>query len=200
MQVNSPKPVEERKRREQLYKLIVANSDIADALKVTRHFIQEVSTMQHELYLPLQEVIIISYARPFTDNKPFGALPAKWGKFQNSRFQSLHNQLLEARHQYVAHSDHAIRKVTLIPPGNKLNILDNKRVADTSWEITNQRFELEVFSEIEQLCLDLGSRLYSEIKTQIGQLYPSTDAPGKHFSLLPEREEKSVIVTPYSES
>jgi hypothetical protein len=59
----------------------------------------------NDLWIPLQDAVVIAYARPFTSNKPFGALPARWSKFDDLRNQSLHDEILRMRHEVVPHSD-----------------------------------------------------------------------------------------------
>jgi hypothetical protein len=40
-----------------------------------------------ELYAALSNAIVVSYARPVSDNEPLGALPKRWSKFDDPRHQ-----------------------------------------------------------------------------------------------------------------
>jgi hypothetical protein len=59
---------EEFKRR--LYQLAVARSDLTEAITTVRFMIDNIRGMNHELWIPLQDAMVVSYARPFTGNRP----------------------------------------------------------------------------------------------------------------------------------
>jgi hypothetical protein len=60
---------------------------------------------------------VVAYSRLFTQNEPFGPLKKEWGRFADPELQYLHDALVKLKNQTVAHSDYAIRKVLIIPPG-----------------------------------------------------------------------------------
>ena len=59
-------------KRKDLYRLIVALSDIGNAKRLSEFIVQN-NTMGNKLWEPLQDATIISYARPFTKNEPRSA-------------------------------------------------------------------------------------------------------------------------------
>ena len=103
-----------------LYKLVVARSDFIEALFTARYVIANVHDPRDELWFPLQDAIVVSYARPFTGNRPLGSPAPEWSVFGDPKLQSLHDDLIELRHKTIAHSDAAIRRVLIVPPGVKL--------------------------------------------------------------------------------
>ena len=86
-----------KNEKKNLYKLILARSDIASALFACRFFIKNVTDIKNELWLPLQEAIIVSYARPFSNNRPLCPLEKSWGLIPDARLQEIHDRALKAR-------------------------------------------------------------------------------------------------------
>jgi len=187
----------EHKRRE-LHKLIVADSDIVDTIYAVRLFIKEVDGITHPLFMPLQETIIISYARPFTDNEPFGTLSKKYCKFSSQRLADLHKKMIDTRNHYIAHSDSDVRRVTIIPPGTKnYGEYRSGRSKDIGFEITNKRFEIATFTDILELCQDVGSSIHKDVNKLLDELFPSSSNPGSPIELI-HFLDGDPIITPYS--
>lgn len=194
MYVSSIDPSDEHLRR-QLHRLLVAKSDIHDALRATEYFIAEVTTMQHPLFLSFQQMIVVSYSRPFTKTRSGGQISDKYARFPNMPgLQEMHRTLLDARDQHVAHSDAAIRTITIYPRGHKIEH-DNRRAADTSYVIANHTFPLETFPIIKELCRHVGGRLDSDARALLNKLCPPADTPGSAFELLPA-DDKQVFELP----
>src|SRR5207249_2371933 len=101
------------------------------------------------------DAIVISYARPFTANKPLGSLPAKWGRFDNSQFQEVHDTLLRLRNKFVAHSDPYERSVFIVPPFVPIAGAGTHFVK-VGTGVRTLGLPIEMFPVIEQTCLDLG--------------------------------------------
>ena len=159
------------KDRIELYKLAIARSDITEALYATRMFLRTVKNMQDEGFLSLQDGIVVSYARPFTKNLPYGALDKKWSNFaNNSRLQKTHDLLIEQRNKISAHSDQQFCRVEIIPSGVTIiqTLPKNETVA---LQISTKKFDLRFFPDIEKLCFYLGSRLNEEVESILDRLY-----------------------------
>lgn len=169
-------------RMPELYRLIVARSDILAAHTVASYAADEVSDIRHPLWIPLQEVSIVSYARPFTANRPYGPLPSEWGLFDNPREQTLHDDLIESRNRLVAHSDAGMRKVTVIPPGFEFT-RGRQAGALGGIGISATRYSPEHFSDIADLCLTLGRRLNTAIEGIREALFQDHKLPDYPFDL-----------------
>src|SRR5437016_3827723 len=74
-----------RDRKRELQKIILAHSDIYAAHQASVHFLKIVNVpiaqrdnpyagMDHPLYSPLLSAVIVSYAKPFTNNQGLGVL------------------------------------------------------------------------------------------------------------------------------
>lgn len=162
------KPTKYEKRG--LYKLILARNDITSALFACRFFIENVKDIKNELWLSLQEAIIISYARPFTENKPLGPIRKSWNKMPNPEMQKIHNMILEARDKQIAHSDLEQNKVFIIPKGVRL-APDYHVSSSTGVEVHSFKFPIPFFKEVEKLCLFLGRKIHYEIEDGLHKLY-----------------------------
>src|SRR6267154_1715337 len=96
-------PPARSQQKKTLHKFLVARSDIGAALETCKLFKSTVTSFKDDLYYPLFAAIVVCYARPFTNNEPYGALPKKWGAFDNPGMQDTHNRILRARHELIAH-------------------------------------------------------------------------------------------------
>jgi hypothetical protein len=172
-------------RKKQLYKLVVARSDIAAAVNACDLFISRVKNVGDDLYFPLLNAIVVCYSRPFSTNRPFGSLPNKWHKFANKKYQALHEKLIDLRDKIIAHSDLEIRKVYIYPKGTFIgkNGQRELKTANLGVAITNTVLPVEVFSDIRATCFDLGLRLNAEVEKQLHSLYGNTSFPPGQFEL-----------------
>lgn len=106
----------ENRRRRLLYQLVAGRSDIG-ARQVTTYAREHITDIRDELRLPLQDALVVTYARPFTSNRPIGPLPEEWTRFVDPDHQRLHGELMSMRNKLVAHGDAERRKVVIYPPG-----------------------------------------------------------------------------------
>jgi len=157
-----------RGKKIQLHRLAVARSDIAVALDAARLVCERVSKMGDSLYVPLFVATVTAYARPFKRSEPYGALPADWSRFSNARSQKLHDDLIEARDTYVAHSDSGSRTVDIIPAGTSFR---GHRAAGLSVAIKTTWWKVEFFPRIIAHCEDLFGRLDEETERLLHELF-----------------------------
>lgn len=171
------------KEKIELYKIAIAHNDITEALFTTQLFLKTVKTIKDWRFQPLQDAIVIAYARPFTRNKPYGRLDKKWETFNNPGLQRLHELILKTRHTLIAHSDKQYRKVQIIPPGISTipGIPTNKDIALT---VSNKKIAMIMFPKIEKLCLDIGGRLDREMFSLLDKLYCGNKLAKKPFDLV----------------
>jgi len=175
-------------KKKELYKLAVARSDVTAALDTCNLLLPRVKSLKDALYFPLLNAIIVCYARPFTQNKPFGPLSKKWQRFSSKRFQETHEVLLTLRDKTIAHSDLKIRKVFVHPSGVPLArtgiVTQGLGIA-----VSNQALPLERIQEVRDLCYDLGYRLNIEAEKMLKSLFGSKHLPPESFELTFDDEK-----------
>ena len=168
------------KRKEQLYKIIVARSDITAALYASDLMLERVKTMGDPLYYPLYAAAVICYARPFSDNKPLGPLMKHWREFSDHTLQATHDDIIAARNELIAHSDLAARRVEILPPGARVA---DRTSTGVGCKVGSYYFPIEKFHDVSATCRDLGGRLDSEVWRQLDALYGGMDLPRRAFPL-----------------
>jgi len=169
-------------RKKKLYKLIVALKDIVDARTACSLFGKTVNSTADELYYPLLNSIVISYSKPFVDNKALGPLPGHWRKFQHPKLQQTHDQLLRFRHDNIAHNDFKTAQVQIIPPGAKLQG-QRTAPAKVSWAISRHILDLQTFQLTWNTIEDLRVRLMRAIDEELLVLYEKSQLPSEPFPL-----------------
>lgn len=169
-----------------LYRLVIARSDIAAAMEGCDHLINGGIRAGHPLYWTMHNGIVVSYARPFTQNRPFGPLPAKWSTFDTRYFEELHRELLELRRKCVAHSDHDMRKVFIVPPGASMLDGDTNPNMNLGTAVQNWALPPAKWRDVRDLCLNLGSSLSLEAETLLQLLYSGGRYEPVPFELTPE--------------
>lgn len=174
-------------RKRDLHRLAVARSDIKAALEACNLLLANVDHLGHDLYQPLFHAIAISYARPFTANRPLGSLPAKWSRYTNPRFQEAHDELLSIRNQFVAHSDQDERTVQIVPP--YVTIPGTTTHYDrVGVGVRTVGFPIENFGVVRRMCLDIGRRIEKEIDALLDELYNGKVLPAAMFPLIIDEE------------
>jgi hypothetical protein len=179
-------------KKRELNKLILAHSDVYAAFKTCEHFLAIIGPhtvrnpskypgMDHPLYFPLIEAIVISYSRPFTPNDSLGELKKEWHRFQDARLQDAHRLILQARNELVAHSDMLIRKVVIQPPGDSK--IEGYRSVGVGYGIKGYWFTIE---QVEIFCVTAGNlakRLHEATEHLLEDLYGGMELPAKEFDL-----------------
>jgi hypothetical protein len=178
-------PASRSQRKKYLYKLMLARSDMNATISACKLMLSTVTGFGHELYYPLYASIIICYARPFTKNKPYGALPNKWQRFDSQEGKRTHQKILRARHELVAHSDMTVRKAMIVPAGVVIGEHDGKQIRspEIGTKTTLYYFPIKFFSSVHSNALEIGSRLNQEIDIIVAELYSDMELPGVAFDL-----------------
>lgn len=173
-----------KEERIELYQIAVANSDIGEALLTTRFFIKNVKDIRDDLWMPLQDTIVISYARPFTSNKPFGPVDSNYVDNLSGNMKKLHLMLINTRNKLIAHSDLSERKVQITPPGVRL-ALDSEPTSGVGIQLTKSRFTIELFPDIERLCVAIGGKFNKIMLEKVEKYYGSmNNLPSEPFDLI----------------
>lgn len=178
-------PPSRAQKKKNLYKLLVARSDIHAAHAACELFLKTITDLSDDLYYPLFTAIVVCYARPFTNNKPYGSLPDKWGRFIDPDQQKLHDSLIKTRHEIVAHSDLSVLKAMIVPPGILIGRLKERelRSAKIGAQTNYYLFHIPQIREIPILTADLGKRVNAEIKIALEELYGGMELPRGKFLL-----------------
>jgi hypothetical protein len=174
---------ERRGKKIQLYKFVIARSDVTEALRTFR--LVDAQGRNYPLYDPLFQGAVISYSRPFKASKPFGRLSGSWAKFEDPPLQTTHDFLIRTRDRYVAHGDIEVRKVKIVPRGALWPYRDPNpaltAAVSTTWRVT------EPFDRVIDTCQDLSRRIHEESERLFQELYGDrSDLPGEPFMLDPD--------------
>jgi hypothetical protein len=141
--------------------------------KVVRTYLRRESR-RDILYWTLHNGIVISYCRPFTRNKPYG--PLDWTEFKTPASEDLHQELLDLRNKCVAHSDHDMRKVFIVPEGSQL-FKTNRRNNKLGTAIQNWALPPAKWHEVHELCMDVGGTINLLVEAELRVLYSGLYTP-----------------------
>jgi hypothetical protein len=169
-------------RKKKLYKLIVALKDILEARQACSLFGKQVDSLASDLYYPLLNSIVLSYSKPFVENKGLGPLPGGWRKFKERELQKTHDRLLEFRHDNIAHNDLSTAQVQIIPPGSKLPG-QQTGAHGVSWAVSRHVLDPQTFQLIWNTIEDLRVRLMEAIDEEMLILYGLSQLPSEPFPL-----------------
>jgi len=188
--------INKRSRRKILFqKLVLAQSDIHSAYTTCELFLEKVAAgedskntvkvgLNNPLYLPLLEAIVISYARPFTDNDGLGVLPKKWSSFDDKRLDEAHKFILDYRNELVAHSDHKKREIKIFSPDANFGPMPKGQKMDgPGFAVSNFWIPLHRVETFHWLCAVQGQRLIDEAMKMLDELYSGMELPNKAFKL-----------------
>jgi len=183
--LHKKQPISRQNEKKLLYKIHVAISDITAALRVCKFIESSINSINDEAYYPLFAAVIICYSRPFSRNKPLGPLPDGWTHYNSQEFQDVHDRLIQARNELVAHSDINARKVKIVPH-NSLHLKDKgKVISNTGIGIGSSYylFHPDLFKLVQKMILDLGQRLDEQQIALLAKLYGNMDLPNAPFYL-----------------
>jgi len=169
-------------RKKQLYKLIVALKDIVDARHACSLLGKQVNSTASDLYYPLLSSVVLSYSKPFVENKGLGPLSGGWRKFKQRKLQETHDRLLEFRHENIAHNDLSTAQVQIIPPGAKLAGQQTSALG-VSWAVSRHVLDPQTFQLIWNTIEDVRIRLMEAIDEEMLILYGLSQLPSDPFPL-----------------
>jgi hypothetical protein len=168
-----------------LYQLLIARSDIHAAIEACKLFSERVTALGDDLYYPLFAAIVVCYARPFTQNEPFGPLPQKWGRFADPGYQDVHDKLIAARQEMIAHSDMSVRKAKIVPAGARIGIWKEREISSSrvSAQTGFYLYPVGFFPRAWATATDLHQRIHAEAERLIVELYGGMELPARSFWL-----------------
>ena len=98
----------------------------------------------------------------------------------------MHDDLVRARDQFIAHSDEEIRKVDIYPPGAP--VAEGFTSGGVSIAIRTLVYPISEFKLLRRLCYDLGSRIDRRTNALLAELYEGRELPRKPFLLTIDDE------------
>jgi hypothetical protein len=176
------RPESRASRKKKLYKLTVALKDIVEARHACSLFGKTIASTADDLYYPLLNSIVVSYSKPFVENKALGPLSSHWRRFDNPKLQQTHDRLLKFRHDNIAHNDLDTAQVQIIPPGAKVQGQQNTALG-VSWAVTRHVLAPQTFQLIWDTIEDLRVRLMQAIDEEMLILYGLSQLPREPFPL-----------------
>lgn len=130
--------------------------------------------------------IIVTYAKPFTENKGVGQLNDKFSTFSTPDLRELHNELLNSRNQLYGHQD-----ISGLTMGFHVVPIDPASAQPGMCEFDLIPVKLEkVISgrqlpKIKQLCDEIDTKLRPEYRDVVNRLFGDRQlAPGLHLLKL----------------
>ncbi|WP_369936421.1 hypothetical protein [Xanthomonas tesorieronis] len=144
--------------------------------------LEKVTGFSDSFYAPLFHAAVISYGRPFVDNKSTGVLSRHWSDFTDARLSKTHKTLLKTRHELVAHSDSQTRIVHVIPTSADEPGMSKPR-DHVSVKISSYYYKPQLFADGYDTCNYLVGRLSDRIDTLISELYDGLYLPSQSFKL-----------------
>ena len=162
--------------KKELYQLILANDSLNTALS-TLTILEELqisNSGDDSMFHALQESLIISYGRAFTEMKPFWKISDEWSKFDDVNQQACHDQLSKARHKRYAHVDYFPEKVIMYPKGT-LKISEDKFNEHTNHVVKFQVYSYHAYPLMRQT-IQMGlTRMNYRIRDLIIDIYENRE-------------------------
>jgi hypothetical protein len=174
----------DERRRRALARLVVARASIHAAYEIAEYGDRNIKDVKDPRRIALQEALVVAYARPFTQNDGFGALPAAWSRFTDPQMQRRHDNAIELRHKIVAHSDVNEIRILVYPPGVPGPIDSVARSDGAGVAIVTERPMPLWFRGMELLCQDLGTRLNRVAEQELQTLFGSISGAQTPIDLL----------------
>jgi hypothetical protein len=145
-------------------------------------FGKTITSTGDDLYYPLLNSIVVSYSKPFVENKALGPLSTHWRRFKEPKLQKTHDRLLKFRHDNIAHNDLDTAQVQIIPPGAKIEGQQTTALG-VSRAISRHVLDPQTFQLIWDTIEDLRVRLMEAIDEEMLILYGLSHLPDGPFPL-----------------
>jgi hypothetical protein len=98
-------PDQQQKVARQIARLAVASDCFQQCLSLLKH-IQELNLDEDsDIWAPMFAGVVTTYARSFISAEGLGPLAASYSKFPDTRLDSAHKKMIEARNMFYAHQD-----------------------------------------------------------------------------------------------
>lgn len=185
--MGSNKPLTRRQMKMGLYKLTLARSDFFASRKACEYMVKHVTGFDHPLYYHLYASSVVSYAKPFV-NSAIGVLPSRWSKFEHGWMTDVHNDVIRARHEVIAHNDQNARRLTIVPPGAAPDDIVPMSRIGIALKLDTYYISGGLFSSLGQVCQYQIDRLNGAIDDALDGLYEGRELPAESFELTLDDE------------
>ncbi|MCW0423511.1 MULTISPECIES: hypothetical protein [Xanthomonas] len=185
--MNSKTQMTRRQMKLSLYKLALARSDFFASRKACEYMVKHVDGFGHPLYYHLYASSVVSYAKPFVDSA-LGVLPSRWGKFEHAWMRDVHNDVIRARHEVIAHNDQTARKLSIVPPGAAPDDIVPMSRIGIALKLDTYYISGGFFSSLGQVCEYQIKRLNKAIDDALDILYEGRELPSESFVLTLDDE------------
>jgi hypothetical protein len=186
-----------RRQKGNLRLFAIARSDITAALHAAE-ILQALhrqaggdayAPMRRTIFFPVLHALVISYSRPFVATRTSPHLQGRWARFDATRLQQAHEEVIAMRNDFVAHRDEDQRQVTVYPDGSYTPPgfpSANKGLGISTSSVVLGAPIIDAFAEC---CADVGRRLNSEVERLLQELYGArTDLPRQPFEVSDDDE------------
>jgi hypothetical protein len=181
--------LDRRTQKRSLRLFAIARMDVHEAL-VCAQILQRLQReapgdpflpMKQEIFFPVQNAMVVSYARPFVPTRTSQRLQGRWARFDDQRLQVVHDLVIRTRHDFVAHSDEEQRTVTIVPAGYVVPGV-GRPSGGLGLQTSSIAFSAETVDTIVDCCMDVGFRVTKEVDRLRDELYLGrSDLPATPF-------------------
>lgn len=179
--------------KKELYQLIVAQDSLNAALLTLDILERQTSSENNNALVDaLQESLIVSYGRAFTEMKPFWKLSDDWSMFDDPSLQDCHDQLSRARHKRHAHVDYISQKVVMYPK-HTLRISKDKVNERTNHVVKSQHYSEQAYPRIRKTIEVLYSKMNDRIRELTIEVYETRNDFNQPEELISINDLKDLL-------
>lgn len=175
-----------------LWRLRYAHSHISAAEEAISQHLQLNLSDKDPLHRVLAFAIVVRYATPFIGCRTLGRLESEWAKFSDQKMQTLHNNLIDGRNAFYAHTDPTRFAPMLI------HVRRATEISPYHFEYCNRNEEKWLVSanlpEIKVLCEYQSTRIMEAITPVQTQVIPF---PHAHELLLAANSTEITVEIPF---
>ncbi|WP_242875906.1 hypothetical protein, partial [Stenotrophomonas maltophilia] len=100
----------------------------------------------------------------------------------------VHNDVIRARHEVIAHNDQNARKLTIVPPGAAPDDIVPMSRIGIALKLDTYYISGGLFSSLGQVCQYQIDRLNKAIDDALDELYEGRELPSESFELTLDDE------------
>ena len=177
--------------RKMIYLIVMARDSVNEALATINTAIEKDIQQDSPFFTPLQSAVAISYGRVFAKIEYVGKLSDDWSKFDTAQRQKTHDWLIYTRDKFVAHSDHFPDRVLVYPAKTVRG--DGSTSEFISCETLAYYYTSQDYMHVQDLCIDLATRLHIELSDQLNKAYGDLADFIEPHKLLTDEELGKVV-------
>jgi hypothetical protein len=158
-----------------LRRLFRAEADIHSSRELAEYLLANFATLEKShARRAMQDGIVISYARPFGENKGLVSLPQRFSEFEHPQTKAFHERMLSGRDLVAAHDnilgrDFLLSAAAIEAQPDKIGI-EVHPDGQTEWQVQTPSLDPSVLKEIRDLCLLQERRINAEASEMLAAL------------------------------